>query len=57
MQFSSEAFAIWKLSTSDSYRAMTNDFGIGKETVGVVVIEITMVHRWVDKITNILDIQ
>ncbi|XP_065405419.1 uncharacterized protein LOC135972214 [Chrysemys picta bellii] len=34
------AIALWKLATPDSYRSVANQFGVGKSTVGVVVMQV-----------------
>uniref|UniRef100_A0A8C3FIS8 DDE Tnp4 domain-containing protein n=1 Tax=Chrysemys picta bellii TaxID=8478 RepID=A0A8C3FIS8_CHRPI len=34
------AIALWKLATPDSYRSVANRFGVGKSTVGVVVMQV-----------------
>ncbi|XP_053901516.1 uncharacterized protein LOC128846444 [Malaclemys terrapin pileata] len=34
------AIALWKLATPDSYRSVGNQFGVGKSTVGVAVIQV-----------------
>uniref|UniRef100_A0A8C3IAC3 Putative nuclease HARBI1 n=1 Tax=Chrysemys picta bellii TaxID=8478 RepID=A0A8C3IAC3_CHRPI len=34
------AIAIWKLATPDSYRSVTNQFGVGKSTAGIVSMQV-----------------
>ncbi|KAG6936501.1 hypothetical protein G0U57_012265, partial [Chelydra serpentina] len=34
------AIALWKLATPDSYRSVMNQFGVGKSTVGVAVMQV-----------------
>ncbi|XP_074800238.1 uncharacterized protein LOC141982249 isoform X3 [Natator depressus] len=34
------AIALWKLATPDSYRSVGNQFGVGKSTVGVAVMQV-----------------
>ncbi|XP_075782874.1 uncharacterized protein LOC112544784 isoform X2 [Pelodiscus sinensis] len=34
------AIALWKLSTPDSYRSVRNQFGVGRSTVGAVLIQV-----------------
>ncbi|KAM7170969.1 uncharacterized protein RBU57_005431 [Macrochelys suwanniensis] len=34
------AIAIWKLATPDSYRSVANQFGVGKSTVGIVLMQV-----------------
>ncbi|XP_065433650.1 uncharacterized protein LOC135977315 [Chrysemys picta bellii] len=34
------AIAIWKLATPDSYQSVANQFGLGKSTVGIVLIQV-----------------
>ncbi|CAM5106179.1 unnamed protein product [Eretmochelys imbricata] len=34
------AIAIWKLATPDSYRLVANQFGVGKSTVGIVLMQV-----------------
>ncbi|KAG6934211.1 hypothetical protein G0U57_017617, partial [Chelydra serpentina] len=34
------AIALWKLATPDSYRSVANQFGVGKSTVGVAVMQV-----------------
>ncbi|XP_075771803.1 uncharacterized protein LOC142823919 [Pelodiscus sinensis] len=34
------AIAVWKLATPDSYRSLAHQFGVGRSTVGVVVMEV-----------------
>ncbi|XP_065423564.1 uncharacterized protein LOC135975661 [Chrysemys picta bellii] len=34
------AIALWKLAMLDSYRSVANHFGVGKSTVGVVVMQV-----------------
>uniref|UniRef100_A0A8C0J8B7 DDE Tnp4 domain-containing protein n=1 Tax=Chelonoidis abingdonii TaxID=106734 RepID=A0A8C0J8B7_CHEAB len=34
------AIAVWKLATPDSYRSVANQFGVGKSTVGIVVMQV-----------------
>ncbi|XP_075756126.1 uncharacterized protein LOC142818689 [Pelodiscus sinensis] len=34
------AIALWKLSTPDSYRSIGNQFGVGRSTVGAVLIQV-----------------
>ncbi|CAM4652789.1 unnamed protein product [Lepidochelys kempii] len=34
------AIAIWKLATPDSYRSVANQFGVGKLTVGIVLMQV-----------------
>uniref|UniRef100_K7FC41 DDE Tnp4 domain-containing protein n=1 Tax=Pelodiscus sinensis TaxID=13735 RepID=K7FC41_PELSI len=34
------AIALWKLSTPDSYRSIGNQFGVGKSTVGAVLMQV-----------------
>ncbi|KAG6930721.1 hypothetical protein G0U57_003015, partial [Chelydra serpentina] len=40
------AIALWKLATPDSYRSVANQFGVGKSTVGVAVMQVA--HAIVD---------
>ncbi|CAM4593079.1 unnamed protein product [Lepidochelys kempii] len=42
------AIALWKLATPDSYRSAGNQFGVGKSTVGVAVMQVA------DAITELL---
>uniref|UniRef100_A0A8C0QIQ0 DDE Tnp4 domain-containing protein n=1 Tax=Chelonoidis abingdonii TaxID=106734 RepID=A0A8C0QIQ0_CHEAB len=40
------AIAVWKLATPDSYRSVANQFGVGKSTVGIVVMQVcTAINR------------
>ncbi|CAM5108549.1 unnamed protein product [Natator depressus] len=34
------AIALWKLATPDCYRSVTNQFGVGKSTFGLVLMEV-----------------
>uniref|UniRef100_A0A8C3HUY7 Putative nuclease HARBI1 n=1 Tax=Chrysemys picta bellii TaxID=8478 RepID=A0A8C3HUY7_CHRPI len=34
------AIAIWKLGTPDSYQSVANQFGVGKSTVGIVLMQV-----------------
>ncbi|XP_050803981.1 uncharacterized protein LOC127048306 [Gopherus flavomarginatus] len=34
------AIAIWKLATPDSYQSVANQFGVGKSTVGIVLMQV-----------------
>ncbi|CAM5127325.1 unnamed protein product [Natator depressus] len=34
------AISLWKLATSDSYRSVGNQFGVGRSTVGAAVIQV-----------------
>uniref|UniRef100_A0A8C3H4R0 DDE Tnp4 domain-containing protein n=1 Tax=Chrysemys picta bellii TaxID=8478 RepID=A0A8C3H4R0_CHRPI len=34
------ASAVWKLATPDSYRLVANQFGVGKSTVGIVLMQV-----------------
>uniref|UniRef100_A0A8C3THD7 DDE Tnp4 domain-containing protein n=1 Tax=Chelydra serpentina TaxID=8475 RepID=A0A8C3THD7_CHESE len=34
------AIAIWKLATPDCYRSVANQFGVGKSTVGIVLMQV-----------------
>ncbi|CAM4597929.1 unnamed protein product [Lepidochelys olivacea] len=34
------AIAIWKLATPDSYRSVTIQFGVGKSTIGIVLMQV-----------------
>uniref|UniRef100_A0A8C3FU42 DDE Tnp4 domain-containing protein n=1 Tax=Chrysemys picta bellii TaxID=8478 RepID=A0A8C3FU42_CHRPI len=34
------AIAIWKLATPDSYRSVANQFGVGKSTAGIVLMQV-----------------
>ncbi|XP_075755887.1 uncharacterized protein LOC142818605 [Pelodiscus sinensis] len=34
------AIALWKLSTPDSYRSVGNQFGVGRSTVGAVLMQV-----------------
>ncbi|CAM2105534.1 unnamed protein product [Caretta caretta] len=34
------AIAIWKLATPDSYQSVTNQFGVGKSTTGIVLTQV-----------------
>ncbi|KAM7175159.1 uncharacterized protein RBU57_001445 [Macrochelys suwanniensis] len=34
------AIALWKLATPDCYRSVANQFGVGKSTVGVMLMEV-----------------
>ncbi|XP_075755465.1 uncharacterized protein LOC142818592 [Pelodiscus sinensis] len=34
------AFALWKHATPDSYRSVRNQFGMGRSTVGVVLMQV-----------------
>uniref|UniRef100_A0A8C4YQS5 Putative nuclease HARBI1 n=1 Tax=Gopherus evgoodei TaxID=1825980 RepID=A0A8C4YQS5_9SAUR len=34
------AIAIWKLATPDSYRSVGNQFGVGKSTIGIVLMQV-----------------
>ncbi|KAM9133168.1 uncharacterized protein ACDP82_009062 [Pangshura tecta] len=34
------AIAIWKLATRDSYRSVRNQFGVGKSTIGIVLMQV-----------------
>ncbi|CAM5084431.1 unnamed protein product [Eretmochelys imbricata] len=34
------AIALWKLATPDRYRSVSNQFGVGKSTVGVAVMQV-----------------
>ncbi|CAM5142495.1 unnamed protein product [Eretmochelys imbricata] len=34
------AIAVWKLATPGSYRSVTNQFGVGKSTVGIVLMQV-----------------
>ncbi|XP_065438119.1 uncharacterized protein LOC135981036 [Chrysemys picta bellii] len=34
------AIAIWKLATPDSYRSVANQFGVGKSTVGIMLMQV-----------------
>ncbi|CAM4721907.1 unnamed protein product, partial [Lepidochelys kempii] len=34
------AIAIWKLATPDSYQLVANQFGVGKSTVGIVLMQV-----------------
>ncbi|KAM7173680.1 uncharacterized protein RBU57_004049 isoform 2-T2 [Macrochelys suwanniensis] len=34
------AVAIWKLATPDNYRSVANQFGVGKSTVGIVLLQV-----------------
>ncbi|KAM9132648.1 uncharacterized protein ACDP82_008740 [Pangshura tecta] len=34
------AIAVWKLATPDSYQSVTNQFGVGKSTVGIVFMKV-----------------
>ncbi|CAM5148172.1 unnamed protein product [Eretmochelys imbricata] len=34
------AIAIWKLATPDSYRSVANQFGVGKSTTGIVLMQV-----------------
>lgn len=55
------ATAIWKLATPDSYRSLSNQFGVGKSAGWVVVAEIcevigTVMYPKVMGITNVPEI-
>ncbi|KAG6937574.1 hypothetical protein G0U57_009161, partial [Chelydra serpentina] len=53
------AIALWKLATPDSYRSVANQFGVGKSTVGVAVMQVA--HAIVDlllpKVVTLGDVQ
>ncbi|CAM4565488.1 unnamed protein product [Caretta caretta] len=34
------AIAVWKLATPDSYRSVANQFGVGKSTVGIMLMQV-----------------
>ncbi|XP_050818238.1 uncharacterized protein LOC127055383 [Gopherus flavomarginatus] len=34
------AIAIWKMATPDSYRSVVNQFGVGKSTVGIALMQV-----------------
>uniref|UniRef100_A0A8C4Y219 DDE Tnp4 domain-containing protein n=1 Tax=Gopherus evgoodei TaxID=1825980 RepID=A0A8C4Y219_9SAUR len=34
------AIAIWKLATPDNYRSVANQFGVGKSTIGIVLMQV-----------------
>lgn len=35
------AIALWKLATPDSYRSVGQQFGVGRSTVGAVLMEVS----------------
>uniref|UniRef100_A0A8C3T5Y6 DDE Tnp4 domain-containing protein n=1 Tax=Chelydra serpentina TaxID=8475 RepID=A0A8C3T5Y6_CHESE len=53
------AIALWKLATPDSYWSVANQFGVGKSTVGVAVMQVA--HAIVDlllpKVVTLGDVQ
>ncbi|XP_050813866.1 uncharacterized protein LOC127053340 isoform X2 [Gopherus flavomarginatus] len=34
------AIAVWKLTTPDSYQSVANQFGVGKSTIGIVLMQV-----------------
>ncbi|KAG6936616.1 hypothetical protein G0U57_012001, partial [Chelydra serpentina] len=53
------AIALWKLATPDSYRSVANQFGVGKSTVGVAVMQVAraIVDLLLHKVVTLGDVQ
>ncbi|KAG6932912.1 hypothetical protein G0U57_020380, partial [Chelydra serpentina] len=53
------AIALWKLATPDSYRSVANQFGVGKSTVGVAVMQIAnaIVKLLLSKVVTLGNVQ
>ncbi|KAG6938868.1 hypothetical protein G0U57_004517, partial [Chelydra serpentina] len=53
------ALALWKLATPDSYRSVANQFGVGKSTVGVAVMQVAhaIVDLLLSKVVTLGDMQ
>ncbi|KAG6926834.1 hypothetical protein G0U57_011028 [Chelydra serpentina] len=53
------AIALWKLATPDSYRSVANQFGVGKSTVGVAVMQVAhaIVDLLLSKVVTLGDVQ
>ncbi|KAG6929898.1 hypothetical protein G0U57_004773, partial [Chelydra serpentina] len=53
------AIALWKLATPDSYRSVTNQFGVGKSTVGVDVMQVAnaIVELLLSKVVTLGNVQ
>ncbi|KAG6939979.1 hypothetical protein G0U57_020863 [Chelydra serpentina] len=53
------AIALWKLATPDSYRPVANQFGVGKSTVGVAVMQVanTIVELLLSKVVTLGNVQ
>ncbi|KAG6927814.1 hypothetical protein G0U57_009276, partial [Chelydra serpentina] len=53
------AIALWKLATPDSYRSVANQFGVGKSTVGVAVMQVAhaIVDLLLSKVVTLGDMQ
>ncbi|KAG6930602.1 hypothetical protein G0U57_003483, partial [Chelydra serpentina] len=53
------AIALWKLATPDSYRSVANQFGVGKSTMGVAVMQVAhaIVDLLLSKVVTLGDVQ
>ncbi|KAG6926089.1 hypothetical protein G0U57_012817, partial [Chelydra serpentina] len=53
------AIALWKLATPDSYRSVGNQFGVGKSTVGVAVMQVanTITELLLSKVVTLGNVQ
>ncbi|KAG6920367.1 hypothetical protein G0U57_021268, partial [Chelydra serpentina] len=53
------AIALWKLATPDSYRSVANQFGVGKSTVGVAVMQVAkaIVDLLLSKVVTLGNVQ
>ncbi|CAM4613933.1 unnamed protein product [Caretta caretta] len=53
------AIALWKLATPDSYRSVGNQFGVGKSTVGVAVLQVanTIIDQLLSRVVTLGNVQ